>query len=46
MKNIVKNVINEFQRFYRLERFSVKELDRYLWQLGKKYFPLKNIKET
>ncbi len=41
-----KNVINEFQRFYRLERFSVKELDRYLWQLGKKYFPLKNIKET
>ena len=34
-----RNVIVEFRRFYKLEQFSFKELDRYLWQIGKKYFP-------
>ena len=31
-------VLNAFQRFYRLEEFNKKDLDRYLWLLGKKYF--------
>ena len=34
-----KEVLIDFQRFYKLERFSLKELDRYLWLLGKEIFP-------
>ena len=33
------DVLNSFQSFYRLEKYSKKDLDRYLWQLGKRYFP-------
>jgi hypothetical protein len=32
------SVIQDFQRFYGIEQFNVKQLDQYLWQLGKKYF--------
>ena len=39
-----KEILNEFKSFYKLEEFSLKELDRYLWLLGKKYFP-KNYKK-
>lgn len=31
-------VLEEFAKFYNLEEYSRKELDMYLWQLGKKYF--------
>ena len=31
-------VIRDFQKHYGLEQFNVKQLDQYLWQLGKKYF--------
>lgn len=34
-----KSIISEFQKKYKLEEFSFKELDRYLWQIGKRYFP-------
>ncbi len=34
-----KKVIVEFRKYYRLEKFDLKEIDKYLWQLGKKYFP-------
>ena len=34
-----KEILIDFQRFYKLERFSLKELDRYLWLLGKEFFP-------
>lgn len=33
------SVLNAFQEFYGLEEFNKKDLDRYLWQLGKRYFP-------
>ena len=32
-------VLDEFKKFYNLEEYSVKQLDMYLWQLGKEYFP-------
>lgn len=32
-------ILNGFQRFYNLEDINKKDLDRYLWQLGKRYFP-------
>lgn len=34
-------ILNAFQKFYMLDDFNKKELDRYLWQLGKKYFKQK-----
>ncbi len=41
LKDYVKfcKVINDFQNFYNLGNYTVKELDRYLWQLGKKFLP-------
>jgi len=41
LKNYTKfiSVLNAFQGFYRLEDVNKKDLDRYLWQLGKRYFP-------
>ena len=34
-----KGVLLDFQRYYKLERFNLKEIDRYLWLLGKEIFP-------
>ena len=31
-------IIYDFRNNYGLEQFTIKELDQYLWQLGKKYF--------
>lgn len=33
-----KNILLNFQRLYGIEKYNLKDLDRYLWQLGKKYF--------
>jgi hypothetical protein len=38
---IYKNILVEFQQFYSLKRYNLKEIDKYLWQAGKKYFPKK-----
>lgn len=32
-------ILNEFQRFYGLQKFNKRDLDRYLWQLGVWSFP-------
>ena len=34
-----KNIIIAFREYYGLEEFNLKEIDQYLWQLGKEYFP-------
>lgn len=33
-----KAILEAFRSFYHLETYNLKELDKYLWQLGKKYF--------
>lgn len=33
------NVLLGFRSFYGLEKYSLKEIDKYLWQLGKTYYP-------
>lgn len=38
-----KQILLTFRSYYGLEEFNIKEIDRYLWQLGKEYFP-KNYK--
>jgi len=43
LKNYSKyrNILIEFQNFYELGNYNLKEIDKYLWQAGKVYFPKK-----
>lgn len=34
-----KQIVLAFRAYYKLEQYSLKEIDQYLWQLGKEYFP-------
>jgi len=36
-----RSVLLEFRKFYKLDSFDLKQIDKYLWQAGKKYFPRK-----
>lgn len=36
-----KSILVEFRKFYGLESFDLKQIDQYLWQAGKEYFPKK-----
>ncbi len=33
-----KNILIQFSKFYNIQEYSLKDIDRYIWQLGKKYF--------
>lgn len=35
-----KQILIGFRSFYGLDRYSLKEIDKYIWQLGKEYFPI------
>lgn len=35
---VYHNILLHFKNFFGLEKFSMKELDKYLWQAGKEYF--------
>ncbi|GEM_PF-5382073 len=37
--NKFKGVILSFRFFYNLDKFNLKEIGKYLWQLGKEKFP-------
>ncbi|MFV0363824.1 MAG: hypothetical protein ACK5LL_12180 [Suipraeoptans sp.] len=34
-----KSILSEFRKFYGLEKYNLKQIDQYIWQLGKDYFP-------
>ena len=34
------------EEFYKLDEYSLKDLDKYLWQAGKKYYPKKYKKKS
>ena len=34
-----KGTLIDFRSFYGLDQYNLKEIDKYMWQLGKKYFP-------
>jgi len=36
-----KEILLKFRDFYKLNDFNLKEIDKYLWQAGKEYFPRK-----
>lgn len=42
---VFKSILLEFRKFYGLEKFNIKQIDQYIWQLGKEYFPKKYKKE-
>lgn len=35
------NIINKFKEYYKLKNYSLRELDIFLWLVGKEYFPNK-----
>lgn len=37
-----KTILKEFQAYYNLSQYNLREIDKYLWQLGKEYFPNKS----
>ena len=39
--SIYKEILVNFQKFYSLDNYSLREIDLYLWQAGKMYFPKK-----
>lgn len=41
---VFKNVLNDFRNYYNLTDYSLKQIDQYIWQLGKEYFPNKYYK--
>ena len=43
LKNYIvfKKVLIAFKKFYSIDEYNLKDIDRYLWQLGKDYFPNK-----
>ena len=40
-----KDVLYKFAAYYGISRYSLKDLDRYLWQLGKDKFPQKRYQK-
>jgi hypothetical protein len=34
-----RNTLLNFREYYKLQLFNLKQVDQYLWQVGKKYFP-------
>ena len=41
-----KGILIDFRSYYGLEQFSLKEIDKYLWQFGKEYFPKSYYSKT
>jgi hypothetical protein len=38
---VFKEILIRFREFYELEEYSLKDIDKYLWLLGKEKFPNK-----
>ena len=36
---LFKKSLIDFRHYYKLERYNLKEIDKYIWQLGKEFFP-------
>lgn len=43
LKDYIKfrNILIEFKKFYDIEEYSLRDIDKYLWIAGKEYFPKK-----
>ena len=36
-----KKILITIKNFYKIDEYDLKEIDKYIWQLGKEYFPKK-----
>ena len=36
-----KSILIKFKKYYNIDSYNLKDIDRYIWQLGKTYFPSK-----
>lgn len=36
-----KNILIDFKKFYDIDEFNLRDIDKYLWIVGKEYFPKK-----
>lgn len=36
-----KKVLIDFKKYYGIDEYNLKDIDRYIWQLGKEYYPNK-----
>lgn len=41
-----KEILISFRKYYNIDNYNLKDIDRYLWQLGKEYFPKKFNNKT
>lgn len=43
LKDYVKfrNVLNDFKKYYDIDEYNLRDIDKYLWIAGKEYFPKK-----
>lgn len=39
--SLYRNILIKFREYYKLEKYDLKQIDKYLWQAGKEYFPKK-----
>lgn len=38
---VFKDILVRFKKYYGIDEYTLKEIDKYLWQLGKEHFPKK-----
>lgn len=36
-----KNILVDFKKFYNIDEYNLRDIDKYLWIAGKEYFPKK-----
>ncbi len=36
-----RNILDHFQKYYGFQQFNLKQIDKYIWQIGKEQFPRK-----
>ena len=43
LKDYVKfrNILNDFKKYYNIDEYNLRDIDKYLWIAGKEYFPKK-----
>lgn len=46
VQSTFKSILYQFAEFYGIPQYSLKDLDRYLWQLGKDKFPQKRYQKN
>lgn len=39
--HMFKSILIDFKKYYSIDEYSLKDIDKYIWQLGKQFFPKK-----